>query len=155
MSPNLVFNMPNAANIVIADALAIPVDHTFVPIGPDTKDSTKFWFEDQSQASPAGYWRLAVSLKRPPMAKAGADTANRTVRALIELHEPILEVAVTATYSGIAPAPRVSYVPRSFVEFVMPERSTLQNRKDLRTMTVGALIDGSIATVIEHLQAFN
>lgn len=146
--------MPSAANIVIADAQATPVDHTFVPIGPDLEDSTKFWFEDQSQSSPAGYWRLGVSLKRPPMAKAGADTANRTVRVMIEMHQPVLEVAVTATYNGIAPAPRVSYVPRAFVELVIPERSSLQNRKDLRAMCAGAINDVAITTVIESLQAF-
>lgn len=146
--------MPSAANIVIADALATPVNHTFVPIGPDPKDPTKFWFEDQSQASAAGYWRLAVSLKRPAMTKAGVDTANRTIRAFVELHEPIMEVAVTATYSGIPPAPRISYTPRSFVELVIPERSTLQNRKDLRKMTAGALNDASITTVIETMSAF-
>lgn len=146
--------MPTAANIVIADAQATPVNHTFIPIGPDPKEPYKFWFEDQSQASAAGYWRIAVAIKRPSMAKAGADTANRVVRATVELHEPILEVPVSASYNGIAPAPRVSYISRAFVEFVMPERATLLDRQNLRSMIEALLGDTTVASAIENMQAF-
>ena len=79
-----------ASNIVLADAQGTPVNHTFVPLGPD-KDGV-FWFEDQSQASPIGYWRISYQLKRPAVGQAG-QAANRTYRAVIGLHEPSIGVS--------------------------------------------------------------
>jgi len=138
-----------ASNIVLADALATPVNHTFVPLGPDA--SGVFWFEDQSQASPIGYWRISYQLKRPSVGQSGQSSASRTYRAVIGLHEPILETVSNNTVSGIAPAPTVSYVPRSFAEFVMPERSSLQNRKDLRKMTYNLLNEAQLVSLVESL----
>lgn len=138
-----------ASNIVIADAQATPVNHTFVPLGPD-RDGV-FWFEDQSQASPIGYWRISYALKRPVVGAAGQNSAQRTYRATIGLHEPVLENVTNNTVSGISPAPTVSYVPRSFTEYVMPERSSLQNRKDLRKMTYLLNNESQLVSLVENL----
>lgn len=142
--------MPAAANIVLADAQATPVNHTFVPLGPDTKGV--FWFEDQSQASPIGYWRVSVELKRPPIGQAGSNSNQRNYRAIIGLHEPALENVSNSTVSGVAPAPTLSYVPRAFTEYVLPERASLQNRKDLRKMSMNLQNDTLIIAVVETLQ---
>jgi len=144
--------MPQAANIIIADAQATPVNHTFIPIGPDPKDPTIFWWEDQSQASPAGYWRMSLQLLRPPAAKAGQAASNRVYRVRVATYEPILEVAVTATYSGIPPAPTVSYITKAFSEFVMPERASSGDRKDIRKMHALLLADTHIIAAVESLQ---
>lgn len=138
-----------ASNIVLADAQATPVNHTFVPLGPD-KDGI-FWFEDQSQAAPVGYWRISYQLKRPPAATAGQSSDKRTYRAVIGLHEPVLENVTNNTVSGIAPAPTISYVPRSFTEHVMPERCSLQNRKDLRKMTYNLQNETQFISLVENL----
>lgn len=138
-----------ASNIVLADAQGTPVNHTFVPLGPDKEGA--FWFEDQSQASPIGYWRISYQLKRPPVGVAGANSNQRTFRAVIGLHEPVLENVTNNTVSGIAPAPTVSYVPRSFVEYVMPERASLQNRKDLRKMCYNMQNEAQLVALVENL----
>lgn len=138
-----------AVNIVLADAQATPVNHTFVPLGPD-RDGV-FWFEDQSQASPIGYWRISYQLKRPPVASQGANSANRVYRAVIGLHEPVLENVTNATISGVAPAPTISYVPRSFNEYVLPERASLQNRKDLRKMCWNLQNEAQLIALVETL----
>lgn len=138
-----------AINIVLADALATPVNHTFVPIGPDKEGV--FWFEDSSQATANGYWRVSMSLKRPPMAQPGQSTNGRTFRVLIGLHEPVLETLGTNTVSGIPPAPTVAYVPRAFAEYVLPERATLQNRKDLRKMMGNLLDEAQAIALVETL----
>jgi hypothetical protein len=138
-----------ASNIVLADALATPVNHTFVPLGPDREGV--FWFEDQSQASPIGYWRISYSLKRPAVGAAGASSAQRTYRATIGLHEPVLENVTNNTVSGISPAPTVSYIPRAFTEYVMPERSSLQNRKDLRKMNYNLHNEAQFIALVEGL----
>lgn len=143
--------MPQAANIVIADAQATPVNHTFVPLGPDANGV--FWWEDQSAASAAGYWRISASLQRPRPVQAGESTEKRMYKATVVLSEPILEVVSNSTISGIAPAPIVSYIPKCKVEFLLPERSSLQARKDLRKMAALALADSQIVAMTETLMS--
>jgi hypothetical protein len=138
-----------ASNIVLADAQATPVNHTFVPIGPD-KDGV-FWFEDSSQATPNGYWRISVQLKRPAVAQAGQSSTGRTFRATVGLHEPVLETLGTNTVTGIPPAPTVAYVSRGFTEYVLPERASLQNRKDLRKMMANLLAETQMTALVESL----
>lgn len=145
--------MAAATNIVLADAQATPVNHTFIPLGPDPKDPSVFWFEDQSQAAPIGYWHISLQLKRPPfVAKSGASSKDRVLRAVIGLHQPVLETVSNNTVSGIAPAPTLSYTPRAFIEFVMPERSSPQNRKDLRKMAGSLIADFNVVSLVENLQ---
>jgi len=141
--------MAVATNIVLADALATPVNHTFVPIGKDDKGI--FWFTDQSVTNAIGFWRISVEVKAPAAARAGQSSADRTYRVRIGLHEPILETVSNGTVSGISPAPTISYIPRSFTEYVMPERASLQNRKDLRKMTASLNADANIIAVVENL----
>lgn len=138
-----------ASNIVLADALATPVNHTFVPIGRD-KNGT-FWFEDQSAANAIGYWKISIELSKPGPATAKQSSEGRTIRAKIGLHEPVLETVSNATVSGIAPAPTVSYVPRAFSDYVLPERASLQDRKNLRKMMASLLADSQVVSVVENL----
>jgi len=138
-----------ASNIVLADAQATPVNHTFVPIGRDK--TGVYWFEDQSQANAIGFWKISVELNKPSTPSAGQSSNGRTIRARLGLHEPILETVSNNTVSGIAPAPTVSYVPRSFTDFVIPERASLQNRKDLRKMTAALIADAQVVSVVENL----
>lgn len=137
------------ANIVLADAQATPVNHTFVPVGPDSNGV--LWFEDQSQASPAGYWRISYEIRRPKPAAMGEDTSNRVYRVKVALHEPILENVTNSTVSGVAPAPRVSYIPRSLKEFILPERASSQNRKDLRKMSYLLENESQFIAMVENL----
>jgi hypothetical protein len=138
-----------ASNIVLADAQATPVNHTFVPMGRDKNGV--YWFEDQSATSAIGYWKISVELVKPAVASAKQNSEGRTVRVKVALHEPVLETVSNNTISGIAPAPTVSYVPRSYQEFVLPERATLQNRKDLRKMAASLLAESQVTSVIETL----
>lgn len=141
--------MALATNIVLYDAAGTPVAHTFVPLGRDPNGV--FWFEDQSQVSPVGFWRISVDFKRPPGAAPGQSTTGRQYKAKISLYEPALETVSNSTVSGIAPSPQIAYNMVSHTEFRMPERGTLQNRKDLRKMMAGLLADTQIISVVEGL----
>lgn len=142
--------MAVAANIVLADAQATPVNHTFVPLGADKNGV--FWFEDQSAASAVGFWKISLELKRPQVAAPGESSQNRTFRIKIGMHQPIMENVTNSTVSGVAPAPTVSYIPRCFTEFLEPERSSLQNRKDLRKMVANLLTETQVVGMVETLQ---
>lgn len=142
--------MAQAANIVLADAQATPVNHTFIPLGPDANGV--WWFEDQSNASPIGYNRISVELKRPLNGKQGENSSNRVARVKIGVHTPKLETVSNNTVSGIAPAPTVAYTPRCNVEFILPERSALQDRKDLRKFVQLVCADANVLNAVESLQ---
>jgi len=142
--------MPAVANIVLADAQATPVNHTYIPLGPDANGA--WWFEDQSQSTPIGYWRMSIQLKRPGNPSAGARSdVERVSRVTITMHQPVLE-SLGTNDAGLTPPPTVSYIPRSKQEFILPERGTLQNRKDLRKMSASVLADATVVSVIENLQ---
>lgn len=142
--------MPSASNIVLADAQATPVNHTFVPMGRDKNGV--FWFEDQSATSAIGYWKVSVDLKKPNGAVAGTSSNGRSFRVSIGLHEPILETVSNSTVSGIAPAPTIAYTPRALMEFVLPERAAALDRKNMRKMASSLLADANILSVVENLQ---
>lgn len=142
--------MPQAANIVLADAAGTPVNHTFVPLGFDSNGV--FWYEDQSQANAIGFWRISLEIKRPPAPSPGQSSDGRTNRVRVGLHEPILANVTNSTVTGIEPAPTLAYVSRTFTEYVMPERSTKQNRKDLRKMNTNLQNDPQIIAVVENLE---
>lgn len=110
-----------------------------------------FWFEDQSQANAIGFWRYSLQLKRPALGGAGANSSSRTYRVVIGMHQPIQETVSNNTVSGIAPAPTISYVSRCFVEFVLPERTSLENRKTIRKMMANALAESQTIAIVENL----
>lgn len=142
--------MATATAIVLADAQATPVNHTFTPIGMDNKDV--YWFVDQSAVNAIGNWKISVEVVQPPSAQPGESSARRTNRVKIGLHEPILETVSNSTVSGIAPAPTVAYIPRVFTEYVLPERGILIDRKNLRKMNANLQNDANIIALVENLQ---
>lgn len=145
--------MPTLSNIVLADALATPVSHTFKPIGLD-RDNV-LWAVDQSQANAVGYWRISIEIKQPAAPKQGESSANRTYRVRVGLHEPVLETAGDSSSSGIIPAPTVAYIPRCFSEWILPERCNLQNRKDLWKMAKDLMANAQVQDMVENLTMYS
>jgi hypothetical protein len=91
------------ANIVIADALGTPVNHTFVPVS--NRDGLFIW-QDQSAASnpsavPVGFNELAVS---GSMSK-DVDKGRGRFALDVRYRMPTLETVSNSTASGILPAP--------------------------------------------------
>lgn len=134
--------MAAAVNIVLADALATPVNHTFVPLGP--QGNFDMVYEDQSQASPNGYWRVGLRHRRP-----NAKVAGSVARVEITLMEPVLE-AIAPAASGLTQPPTVAYVPMVKTEYVISDRSSLQVRKDLRKMNYNLQNDPQIVALVEN-----
>lgn len=142
--------MTAVAALVLPDALATPVNHTFVPLGPDTAGGA-WWFEDQSASSPIGYGKVSLLLSRPKGGAVGMSSQDRVARVKLGIHIPQLE-SLSNNSAGLVPAPTIAFVPRMNIEFILPERSTLQNRKDLRKFAVGLLADPAVIAMVETLQ---
>lgn len=141
--------MAAVAQIVLADAQATPVNHTFIPLGPDTNGV--WWYEDQSRPSPIGFWKVSISLTRPKAANRGTSSTDRVSRVKVGMYMPQLETLGNNS-SGLTPSPTVAYVLTASVQFTLPERSTLQDRKDLRKFVPLVMADAAVIAAVESLQ---
>lgn len=130
--------MSAIANIVVPDAAATPVSHTFVP--QKVEGNTARWTE-KSATVPAGYWTLAGSLR---------DQVNggKTYRHTLEFNVPKLK---TYTDPGGNNLTVLDYVHRCKIELILPDLGTLQDRKDFRKLIVGILGDAQFVDMIENL----
>lgn len=141
--------MSAVANIVLNDAQATPVAHTFVPLGQDRLGN--WWFEDQSASNAIGYSRISLSLQRPLAASAGASSKDRVNRVKFSVHLPVLETVGTND-AGFTPQPTVAFTPRFNGEFIMAEATPLQTRKDLRKYVDYLLAESQLTAMVESLQ---
>lgn len=131
--------MAQVANIVIADGATTPVNHTFYPVSTD----------------PARYREALSSLPLVGQGiveivnKGGSDAALQRVRMKIAL--PALEQATGQNADGYTAAPKVAYTNTVMVEFLLPARGTVQQRKDLRVMLSNLLKDAQVIDTVDNL----
>lgn len=141
--------MSAVTSIVLADAQGTPVNHTFIPMGPDS--AGVWWFEDQTGTSSISYNKISMQLVRPKPAAAGDNSDKRVNRVKVGIHTPVVE-ALGVSDSGYTPSPTIAYTPRCNIEFIMSERSTLQERKDLRKYADFLLAEAQLTAMVETLQ---
>lgn len=144
--------MPARANIVVNDGKTTPVAHTFNP----SEDGDVDLFEDKVGGIAIGYPMIMVRFRRPAAPSSGSSSSavNRVYRIQLNFSWPILEVTSPSTGTGIQPAPTVAYVLRCNQEWLIPERSTLADRRDLRAIVYNTLNNGDIRKVLEEQEAF-
>lgn len=141
--------MAAIGNIVLNDALATPVAHTFAPrrVGDLKGQGVLAEWEDRSSTYYIGYNRVVMQMSLPQ--PSGRDT----IRVRIRVMTPKMETVSNSTVSGIAPAPTVAYTPMFDGTFVLPARSALQDRKDLRKFVQFLLADTAFVNLLENFDA--
>lgn len=107
--------------IVLTDAASTPVNRSYFPT--QSSDGLITW-RDRTQAIFIGQNRLTVTQRM-------ANRNSKATKVTWKLETPILEQTSPSTATGIQPSPTVAYTPLVSIDFVMPDRSTLQERKDL------------------------
>ncbi len=137
--------MGQAVAIVLPDAQATPVNHTFTPVGSQ-KDGY-FYFEDQSASSPIGFNRIGIRNRRVTQGNA-RNASESTTRIDIVIKTPKLETLGTNS-AGFTPPPTVAFVPMLDVSFAISDRSAALDRKDLRKYLTGLLANSQIVSLIE------
>jgi hypothetical protein len=124
--------MSSFANIVIADALGSPVNHTFVPAS--TVGGVYRWQDMTSAANPTGvpigYNVIEASAAMSKNVNAGAGKFALDFRYTM----PVLESISNSTVTGILPAPTWAYDCAMFIKFVVSARASQQQRDDLYKM---------------------
>lgn len=114
--------MAQRASITLTDAATTPVNHVYSPVGENGKDVLA-WV-DRTQSVFLGQNRLTV-FQRP------ADKKTQATKVTWKLEVPILAQASGGTSSGYIAEPKVSHTLLAKIEFVMPAKSVLQERKDM------------------------
>ncbi len=142
--------MGQTTAITLADAQATPVNHVFNPSSFDVATST-VWLTDTSRTNAVGFWRISIQTTQP---KQVSDDSVYRVR--VGLHEPSLEIpSTTGNSAGYVAGPRVAYTVRAFIEFVVPARATLQERKDIYKMASNLADNTQIKSAVEDLVQLN
>lgn len=128
--------MSQKTSIVLTDNTpTTPVNRTFAPA---KKENNLYTYHNRASGIVVGYDQLSIQ-QRLPTKQSKATTVT------MKLVTPVLEQTSASTATGIQPAPTVAYSMIGKLEFVLPERSTLQNRKDLLAM-LRDLIDEALTT---------
>lgn len=137
--------MPAFGNVVINDGATVPVAHTFKPVSLKENDAR---YNDVVTGVPIGFGRLAASLRQPIVTlRPGSNSKSTVYRAAFKVEIPILELTSPSTGSGIQPAPTVAYTSMVNIEFVIPSRSSTQDRKDILAYARN-LLNNALATAL-------
>lgn len=136
------------ANLVLTDATSpTPVNHTFGPVRID--ENGVAWWADRSGGVALGYPIASLSVREPV---GSPSAASRVYKETVKLEFPVLEQTSPSTATGIQPAPTKAYTLVASLELLLPERSTLQNRKDLAAMMRDFISEAIVTTAIENFE---
>jgi hypothetical protein len=112
--------MSAQANLVLNDGQATPVAKTFSARGADLKLAK---YTDVSGGIGIGMAQVTLSY-----VQSNASNGSYKVEARITL--PVMET-ISGSDGGYTPIPKVAFNVFGKVEFVVPNRASLQNRKDI------------------------
>lgn len=146
--------MPALAALTINDGQATPVAHTFSPVRLDEKGVATFF--DRSGGIAIGFPRFTFSMREPNgnVQASSASDKRRNYKSILTIDVPTMESTSAAAGTGIAPAPTVAYVHSARCEFLLPERGTLAERKNLLAYVTNGVGNATIATALQNLEAF-
>jgi hypothetical protein len=120
------------------------VAHTFSPVNIDAAGVAKL--VDRSGGISIGFPAITMSVRAP---QKGAS--NYKVVAKVSV--PVLEATSPSTATGIQPAPTVAYTLLGTCEFVLPDRSTLQERTNVLAYLKNFLANTNLDTAVKTYEA--
>jgi hypothetical protein len=136
--------MAAIAPIAVNDGQATPVTHTYNPV--QTGDLATFKRNGDTAVPVVGFESVVLSLKE---ANGSSEAVNR---AKVTLRIPVLETPTGGTPSGYVAPPRVAYFMMATLEFILPNRSTAGQRKDLRYLAGNLLTNSQVIALIDTLE---
>jgi len=147
--------MAALAAITVNDGKATPVAHTFNPMSFDQSLSLAL-LADRSGGIALGYPTVSFQLVQPPKVRSvkgrAVSDSDRVYRVKVRIALPVME-ALSVSDSGYTPAPTVAYTIRSNHEFILPERSSLADRKDGLAYAKNVLAQAVVTSLVQDLEA--
>lgn len=129
--------MSAQADLVLNDGQGTPVAHTFSARGADMK--LALW-SDVSGGIGIGMGQVTLS----NVQQTGTSSAYK-VEGRITI--PVMEV-VSGSDGGYTPVPKVAFNLFAKVEFVIPNRASLQNRKDILAYAKNFLANAVVTSTV-------
>jgi len=120
--------MSSQANIVINDGQSTPVAKTFSARGADI--NLAVW-KDVSGGISIGLPQITISNRE-------SEGVNGSYRVEARVVLPVLET-ISGDAGGYTAVPKVAYKMFGKVELIAPNRSSLQNRKDIKAFVTNLL----------------
>jgi hypothetical protein len=133
--------MAQRGNITLTDAATTPVNRVYYPV--KSAGDILSW-QDRTQSVYAGQNRLTVSQRV-------ATKSTKAHKISWKLETPILEQTSPSTSTGIQPAPTVAYTPVGTIELVLPDRMSLQERKDLLAQMRDLIAEAIVTAQVQDL----
>lgn len=134
--------MPQIAAVSIADGEATAVTHVFNPIATNPKPQ---WRRNGVSVPAVGMERLESSTKL-------ATTANGVHKHTMQLVVPVMEQTTGGNSSGYVAPPGVAHELRGVINIFNHQRSTKQDRKNLRILLANWLLSAAAASQIDDLE---
>lgn len=128
--------MPAIGNMTINDGQSTPVSHTFSPVTTNGNESR---WADRIGGKPAGYILVNSRQKDP-------SNGARNYRMQFEIVLPTVVADPTTGKDYVARTARCN------VEFVLPESSVLQERKDILAYAKNLLAGTLTTSVVQDLE---
>lgn len=135
--------MSTIASLVLNDGQTTPVAKTFTPTVASLDMAV---WQDRTAGIYTGMPTIMLSSRKPTK-----GSALFKVKASVKI--PVMEVVSNSTVSGILPAPTIAYTLQANVELLLPERSTLQNRKDVNAFVANLLANVQFKSLIENFES--
>lgn len=133
--------MAALANIVVNDSAATPVAHTYVPV--TNQNDLTVWRENAAAGSLAGQPSIRLTSKLNPQA-----SGMSRMRFTVDLPA---ESALGTSDQGYKAIPKVDYICRATVEFILPNRSSAAQRKDLRVRLQNLMANALVVDAVDNV----
>lgn len=130
------------ANITVVDGKSTPISHVFKPI----TSAPEALYKRTDVAGQSAAAMESVVLKLSP-----ARSVNGISIVPVELSIPVMEQTAGGSSSGYVAPPAVAHVLRFKGSFYLHNRSTTDDRKDLRVMVSNLLKDAQVVDLIDNL----
>lgn len=141
--------MTAIAALTIADGQSTPVNHTFAPVTIDANGVAQW--ADRASGIAIGFPMVSYRMRAPQKGN-NASSGDRVYRLSLKVSTPVLEVTSPSTATGIQPAPTKAFEPLANIELVLPERSTLAQRKDLLAYVKNLLNNAVVQQGVENFE---
>lgn len=135
--------MAQQTAITLTDGASTPVNRVF---NPAKRDGDVYRWDNRATGIVAAYDQLTISTRLP-------SKASRATKVQMRLATPIMEQTSPSTATGIQPAPTVAYTLLGEISLVLPERSNLQDRRNLLKMMQDLISEALTTAVVENYDA--
>jgi hypothetical protein len=102
-------------------------------------------YTDRVSGIAVGFPVLTVSVTLP-------SKTSRVYKVRAKIVVPTLEVVNASTYSGITPAPTKAYDCLCDINFVLPERSTLVDRKNILAYVKNLMAHATFTSIENNVE---